>query len=94
MKKIFKLSHPKTKRPRLIEAAKHDVRKYLKRERNKVLPEGADFWDFDCKAGTTSEDAQEIHWSKIPDFIDKTDEKQLDSFYVQIVAKAASRIKN
>ncbi len=51
MKKTFSLIHPKTKVARLVEAVKHDVKKYLKRERNKKLPAGVDFWDFDCKYG-------------------------------------------
>ena len=35
---------------RLLEAAKHDIRKYVKRCRRADLPEGVDYWDFDCPA--------------------------------------------
>ena len=51
MRKIFPLEVPKHAPPRVIEAIKSDVRKYLKRERRKALPEGVDFWDFDCQVG-------------------------------------------
>ncbi|MGY0642445.1 MAG: DUF6172 family protein, partial [Paraglaciecola chathamensis] len=51
MKKTFLLSHPKIKLPRLVEAIKFEVKKYLRRERNKTLPAGADYWDFDCRFG-------------------------------------------
>ena len=51
MQKTFQLIHPKIKYPRMIEAVKHEVRKYLKRNRRKELPEGVDFWDFNCKYG-------------------------------------------
>ncbi|BCS95693.1 hypothetical protein DSLASN_13250 [Desulfoluna limicola] len=93
MKKTFKLTHPKVKRDRLIEAVKSDVRKYLKRERNKTLPEGADFWDFDCKFGNTAEEAKEIHVSELPKFVESTKETDLESFYVEILAKPCRRMK-
>ncbi len=45
MKKIFSFSHPKKQRTRVAEAIKYELRKYIKRERNKKLPEDVDFWD-------------------------------------------------
>ncbi len=93
MKKTFSLTHPKIKYPRLIEAAKSDVRKYLKRERNKKLPEDVDFWDFDCKYGTTAETAETIHVKEINKHIDQAAEAQLESFYLEILAKPGHRIK-
>ena len=93
MKKTFKLTHPKIKRDRLVEAVRHDVKKYIKRERNKKLPEGVDFWDFDCKFGNTAEDAKTIHLTEINKFIDQADEQQLETFYLEILAKPGHRMK-
>jgi len=93
MKKTFKLTHPKIKYDRLIEAVRHDVKKYIKRERNKTLPEGVDFWDFDCKFGNTSEDVQVIHSAEITTFIDQAKAQQLESFYLEIIAKPGVRTK-
>jgi len=93
MKKTFKLTHPKIKVPRLVEAVKHDVKKYLRRERRKKLPEGVDFWDFDCKFGHTSEESRKIHLSEISKCIDDAEEQQLDSFYVEILARPGHRMK-
>ncbi len=93
MKKTFKLTHPKIRVDRLIEAVKHDVKKYIKRERNKTLPEGIDFWDFDCKYGATEEDVQEIHLAEINKFIDQAEAQQLESFYLEIMVKPGYRIK-
>ena len=56
MKKTFELTHPKIKLARRVDAVKHEVKKYLKRERNKKLPADADYWDFDCKFGKWSND--------------------------------------
>jgi hypothetical protein len=57
MKKTFQLQVEGKHPERLLEAIKHDIRKYLKRERRRDVPEGADFWDFDCKFGLTEEAA-------------------------------------
>ena len=93
MKKTFQLTHPKIKLARLVEAVKHDVKKYIKRERNKTLPEGVDFWDFDCKYGPTAENATEIHLSEINKCIDSAEEQQLESFYLEIMVKPGHRMK-
>jgi hypothetical protein len=93
MKKTFKLTHPKIKRDRLVEAVRHDVKKYIKRERNKKLPEGVDFWDFDCRFGNTAEDAKTIHLTEINKFIDQAEEQQLETFYLEILAKPGHRMK-
>jgi len=94
MKKTFKLTHPKIKVARLVDTVKYDVRKYLKRERNKNLPEGVDFWDFDCKYGRTAEESKEIHVAEINKFIDEAEAQQLESFYLEILAKPGHRQKN
>ena len=54
MRKTYPL-RPEGKHPdRVLDAVKHDIRKYMKRERRDPLPEGADFWDFDCRFGAGS----------------------------------------
>ena len=93
MKKTFKLTHPKIKLPRLVEAARHDVKKYLKRERNKELPSGVDYWDFDCKFGHTEEQARVIHVSEISKCLDEVASESLTSFYLEILAKEGHRQK-
>ena len=65
MKKTFQLVHPKIKPARLIEAVRRDVKKYIKREKRKLLPEGVDYWDFDCKYGPTEAKAEIILTSEI-----------------------------
>ncbi|MBQ4811785.1 hypothetical protein A7985_13610 [Pseudoalteromonas luteoviolacea] len=91
MKKTFELTHPKIKLARRVDAVKYEIKKYLKRERNKTLPAGADFWDFDCKFGNTEAEAQPVHVSQINKLIDQTQQENLTSFYVEILAKAAHR---
>ena len=91
MKKTFKLTHPKIKYARLIDATKHEVKKYLRRERNKQLPDGTDFWDFDCKYGVTESEAQITQLTDINKHIDEAAELNLMSFYLEILAKPGKR---
>lgn len=86
MKKTYKLTHPKIKYARLIDAAKHDVKKYLRRERNKKLPTGMNYWDFECKYGATEKEAKVIQLSDINISIDEAQEASLESFYLEIIA--------
>lgn len=93
MKKTFKLTDAKVKKDRLIEAIRHDINKYIKRERNKKLPEGVDFWDFDCRFGQTAEAAKEIHLAEISKSINEAVALQLETFYLEIIAKPGNRTK-
>lgn len=91
MKKTFELSHPKIAYPRLIEATKSEVKKYLKRERNKALPDYADFWGFDCKFGQSEETAEVIHVAQINEKISFAESQEWPAFYLEILAAPAQR---
>ena len=93
MKKTFRLTHPKIKVDRLFESSRFDIKKYIKRERRKTLPEGVDFWDFDCRFGDTEQEAKVIHLDDITKHISDVQERGLDSFYLEILVKPASRSK-
>lgn len=93
MKKTFTLTHPKIKVPRLFEALRCDVKKYIKRERKKELPKGVDYWDFDCKFGPTPEEARVIHVAELGKCIDAAEKQQLESVHVEIKAKPGRRTK-
>ena len=93
MKKTFDLTHEKIIYPRMLDAVKNEIRKYIKRERRKELPEGADFWDFDCRFGDVAADAKVIHLSGIDACINDIAKRELKSFYVEILAKPGYRTK-
>jgi hypothetical protein len=93
MKKTISLIHPKIAYPRMVDAAKHEVRKYVKRERNRTLPEGADFWDFDCRFGDTEQEAEPVHLAEMNKRIDDVAERNLKSFYVEVLRKEGVRKK-
>ena len=91
MKKTIQLTHEKIKYPRLVDAAKSEVRKYIKRERRRELPADVDYWDFDCKFGDTEADAKVIHITEIDARISEIEKRELKSFYVEILRKAGVR---
>ncbi len=93
MKKTFKMTHPKIKVPRLVEAIKYEVKKYIRRERRKTLPPDVDFWDFDCRFGVDEVSSDVIHLSEINKFISQAEEKQLESFYLEVLVKPGYRSK-
>ena len=88
MKKTFKLEHPKIKVPRVVDSVKHDIKKYLKKERKNTLPAGAKYWGFDCKLGASEETAVEVQLPSLTKSIDALVEKNSMTIYVEITAKA------
>ena len=70
MKKTFALTHPKLQPARLVDAIKHEIKKYLNRERRKPLPQGTDYWTFDCRFGASEPEAKPIFTSEINKHID------------------------
>ncbi len=93
MKKNFKLTHPKNKVERIADAIKSEVRKYIKRERNKTLPDKVDYWDFDCRYGADEESSEVIHVSALNKSIDHAVLNQLESIYLEIMVKPGIRTK-
>ena len=91
MKKIFQITGTKKAPERQVDAIKHEVKKYIARERRKELPEGKDYWDFDCKIGGDASSAKKIHLSKISESIDELASAGKESFYLEVLAKTASR---
>ncbi len=91
MKKTFQLNVEGKNRDRLVEAVKHEIRKYIRRERGRDVPAGADYWDFDCKFGLGAETAQATHLGNLTGLIDDAVKAGEDKFYVEILAKPGHR---
>jgi hypothetical protein len=92
MKKRFNLTGTKLAPARQVDAVKHEIKKYISREQRKKLPEGADFWDFDCKFGSDNQTATVIHVAEINKKIDQFVLEQKESFYIEILAKQGHRL--
>lgn len=93
MNKTFELTDPKIKTARIADKIKGQINKYIKRERKKILPDGFDFWDFDCCFGDTEDTKKSIHISEISRSIDETIARDLKSFYIELHSNPKKRNK-
>ncbi len=91
MKKTFQLNIEGKNSDRVLEATKHEIRQYVKRERRKPLPEGVDFWDFDCKFGTTADNAMAVHFATLTALIDAVAKEGRAALYLELLAKPGHR---
>ena len=89
MKKTFPLKDPARADQRVVEAIKHDVRKYAKRERRKPLPEGFDLWELSCRVGPDQTLAEGRPFKEIATAIDAVAAAGGTTVYVEILAVAA-----
>ena len=93
MKKTFPLQIEGKHPDRVLDRVKHEVRKYIKRERARPLPEGVDFWDFDCQFGLSEDSAQPIHPANLIARIDQAAQEQATQVYVGLWAKHGVRTR-
>jgi Family of unknown function (DUF6172) len=91
MRKVFPLTSPSHQAPRVVEQIKSEIRKYLKRERKKSLPEGVDFWDFHCKVGQGDSQPEAKHVEEIVPAIDQAAASDCSSVYIEILATPGHR---
>ena len=93
MKKTFLLQVEGKNPDRILEAVKHEVRKYARREGRKTLPEGFDYWDFDCKVGTSLEAAEAVSFAQVVPLMDAAAKAGAASCYVEVLAKPVLRLR-
>ena len=91
MRKSFKLQVEGKHPDRVLDAIKHEVRKYVKRQRRVPLPAGVDFWDFNCKFGSAEESAETVHLAEIIKRMDAAAAEGAAQVFVEMVAKEGHR---
>ena len=89
MKKVFQLTSPNKDPERQVDSVIHEIRKYIKRERKKPLPEKIDYWDFDCRIGDDADSAKTFPLDSLNASIDKFVVADKKSFYIEILSKPA-----
>ena len=92
MKKNFPLQAEGKHPDRVLEAVKHEIRKYFKRERNRAVPKGVDFWDFDCQVGLNADSAEVVRVSAVIEAVDAAAKTGAASVYVEILSKHGLRV--
>ncbi|CBW27592.1 conserved hypothetical protein [Halobacteriovorax marinus SJ] len=93
MKKIFNLTAPNKKPERQADSVKYEIKKYIKRERRKELPEGHSCWELDCKIGKDQNQAQVITPDRFSSMIDEFVAQGCESIYVEVLSRAGHRPK-
>jgi hypothetical protein len=88
MKKTFKLKVENKTIERQADSIRAEVKKYLKRERNKKLPEKFDNWAFDCKIGESAQKNHNIKAENISKGIENFVKAQAEEFYLEILVRA------
>ncbi len=91
MKKNFPLKVPGKVDQRVVEAVKNDVRKYVKRERRKTLPEGFTQWEFACKVGPDSASAASCRLADVSAKIDEIAHAGSGEVYIEVLAVPGQR---
>ena len=91
MKKTHPLMVEGKKPERVLDALKHTLRQYVRRERNKPLPEGVDYWDFDCQLGLQADTAQRVHVAELNKALDALAIEGAVAVYVEILRKPGIR---
>ena len=91
MRKTYPL-RPEGKQPdRVLDAVKHDIRKYIKRQRRVPLPPGVDFWDFDCRFGAMQASAEVVHPAALMAQLDALAQSGGATAYVELLVKPGVR---
>lgn len=91
MKKTFPLQREGRHPDRVLDALKHELRKYQTRERGRPLPPETDFWDFDCRFGADEASAQPLHPAELNRQLDALAQSGATQCYVELQAKAVRR---
>lgn len=93
MKKIFKLQEENKNSDRIADSIKHEIRKYIKRERSKKLPKDFGYWEFECRFGQTNDTAKSLHSAEITVELDKALAEKWDVCYIEIFSKPAQKVR-
>lgn len=91
MKKIFPFEIQGKHPDRLLDHTKHEIKKYMRRETRRPLPEGFDYWDFDCTIGASQSLAQSVHPKEINQKINELKALEHPSFFIELVVKPKKR---
>lgn len=91
MRKTYPLTAPNKQPARVLDAVKHDIRRYITRERGRALPSDQQVWQFDCKVGTDAASAQALRVSEVIAAVDAVAASGAPAVYVEILARAGER---
>ena len=86
MKKTFPLHRQDRHPDRVLDALKHELHRYMARERRRPLPPETDFWHFDCRLGLDEASAQPVHPAQLNSQLSALAQTGAKQCYVQLLA--------
>ena len=92
MRKTFDLRVPGKHPDRLLDAAKNDIRKYIKRCRGRDLPAGTHFWNFVCLLGVDEQSASPVHPQQLTERINALIAEGTTTLFIAIDPQATARV--
>jgi len=91
LKKTFKLQESGKHPDRTMDTIKHQLKKYLKREKKKKFQSTNSFWDFECRFGKNNESAKDVTFNEISKLLDVARAEGWKECYVEIMAVAREK---
>jgi len=92
VKKVFQLTDQKKHTDRILEAVKHDIRKYSKRELRKVLAEPeTTYWNLDCKIGITDNEAKSVVHKELLKALEDIHATGATQVYIEILSRVVTK---
>lgn len=91
MNKTYKLIEEKRTKDRVVEAIKHEIRKYIKREKNKPLKDGVDFWKMECKISKDSDELVFVEFNDLVKTIDTIVLNEATTLNIEILSTEGKR---
>jgi len=91
MKRTFRLTAEGKDPARVRDKVRHEINKYVKRERRKAVPEGYFRWDMKCRMGPSDEAAGELLLKDVSAGIDQAGNDGATEVFVEITAVAVKR---
>ena len=91
MKKRFDLIVEDKNPQRVLESIKNEIRKYIKREKRKSVPDGVDFWKIECQFAINDEELQPIKFEDIIKSINDASAANAQSFIIELLATEGLR---
>ena len=91
MKKLFPLHEAGRDDARVRDRIRQEINRYERRQRRKPLPEGADRWEFECRAGRSADQAEPVAFKSLAAAIDTIASGEANEIYIEIATKPVTR---
>ena len=91
MKQTFRLTAEGKDPARVRDKIRHEINKYVKRERRKDVPEGYFRWDMDCRVGDDESTAAAVKLKDLGQRVDEVAAEGAEKVFVEVLAKAVKR---